>query len=433
MTAQLLWQKHGIAIDTQIQDFLAGQDILLDRAFFLFDIQASIAHAEGLSHIGILTSQENTSLVEALKRLADAYTSGNFVLDARFEDGHSAIEAYLTEHLGDLGRKIHTGRSRNDQVLVATRLWLKEQLCHLQTVCSDVAGIALDRARAEGHIVMPGYTHLQRAVVSSTAMWWAAWAEAFIDNASRVQHTLQWIDCNPLGTAAGYGVNLPLDRTHTTQALGFARMQVSPMYTQLSRGKFEIAALDALSSATMDLRRLAWDLSLFSASEFGFITLPAQYATGSSIMPNKRNPDVIELMRATHAHVAAARAEIEHILSLPSGYHRDVQNTKGAVLRGFTGGMAALRLLPELLKKLQWKEDKLQASIDTGMFATDYAIDAAVAGVPFRSAYQAAAQAIDTAGQGRTALQSIQARVSPGAAANLCLHTLLERLKALTL
>ncbi|MXV33594.1 argininosuccinate lyase [Xanthomonas sp. LMG 8989] len=427
----LLWQKPGVAVDTQIQAFLAGDDVLLDREFFLHDIAASGAHAEGLQRIGILSADELAGLQRELAVLAEDFRSGAFVLDARFEDGHSAIEARLTERLGDAGRKIHTGRSRNDQILVATRLWLKDKLARLAQLSAEIAKVALDRAQAERDLPVPGYTHIQRAVVSSAGMWWAGWAEAFIDDAVRARDPLRLVDCNPLGTAAGYGVNLPLDRAHTTAALGFARLQVSPIYAQLSRGKFEMAALEALGSATLDLRRLAWDLSLFTSGEFGFVALPAQYTTGSSIMPNKRNPDVIELMRATHASVAAARTEIEQLLSLPSGYHRDLQSSKGAIFHGFGRGLAALELLPALLANLEWREDKLRAAIDSGMYATDVAVEAAVAGVPFREAYQAAAASADSAGQGRTPEGSLAARVSPGAAADLRLDALQARWQAL--
>src|SRR5690606_36554792 len=186
---------------------------------------------------------------------------------------------------------------------------------------------------------------------------------------------------------------------------------------QLSRGKFELAALEALGSATLDLRRLAWDLSLYTTSEFGFVSLPPQYTTGSSIMPKKRNPDLIELMRATHASVAAARAEIEQLLSLPSSYQRYLQASKGAIFHGFSRGMAALELLPALLANLEWREDRLRAAIDSGMYATDVAVDAAITGVPFREAYRAAAEGAATAGQGRTPEGSLAARTSPGAAA----------------
>ena len=428
--SDLLWQKPGVKVDDRIQAFLAGDDVLLDREFFLHDITASAAHAEGLQRIGILTADELEGLKRELAVLADDFRSGDFVLDERFEDGHSAIEARLTERLGDAGRRIHTGRSRNDQVLVATRLWLKEKLARVAELSRDIARVALDRAEAEKNLPIPGYTHIQRAVVSSAGMWWAGWAEAFIDDAIRATDTLKLVDANPLGTAAGYGVNLKLDREHTTQVLGFARMQVSPIYAQLSRGKFELAALEALGSATLDLRRLAWDLSLYTSAEFGFVALPAQYTTGSSIMPNKRNPDVIELMRATHASVAAARTEIEQLLSLPSGYQRDLQSSKGAIFHGFGRGLAALELLPDLLANLEWREDRIRVAIDSGMYATDVAVEAAIAGVPFRAAYKAAAASADSAGEGRTPEGSLAARTSPGGAADLRLDELRARWNA---
>ncbi len=431
--SDLLWQKPGVAVDAKIQRFLAGDDVVLDREFFLHDIAASKAHAQGLQHIGILSEADLYGLIRELDLLADDFRNGRFVLDERYEDCHSAIESRLTERLGDAGRKIHTGRSRNDQILVATRLWLKEKLAHTAALCIDVAKVALDRAQAEAGLPLPGYTHMQRAVVSSAGMWWAGWAEAFIDNAVRAGDTYRLIDANPLGSAAGYGVNLPLDRAHTTEVLGFARLQVSPTYAQLSRGKFELAALEALGSATLDLRRLAWDLSLFTSAEYGFVALPAQYTTGSSIMPNKRNPDVIELMRATHASVAAARTEIEQLLSLPSGYHRDLQSSKGAIFHGFGRGLAALALLPDLLANFEWRPGAMLAAIDSGMYATDVAVEAAVAGVPFREAYRVAATSAGQAGDGRTPHGSLDARVSPGAAADLRLGTLRQRWRELSL
>ena len=427
--SDLLWSKPGVAIDAVIQSFLAGDDVVLDREFLLQDIRASRVHAEGLQRIGILTQDELDALTRELAALAEDFGSGAFVLDTQFEDGHSAIEARLTERLGDIGRKIHTGRSRNDQVLVATRLWLKEKLSIVAAVCGDVAGIALARAEAESGLPMPGYTHLQRAVVSSAGMWWAGWAEAFIDNAERAARTRDWIDANPLGTAAGYGVNLPLDRDHGTTALGFDRLQVSPLYAQLSRGKFELAALEALGSAMLDLRRLAWDLSLFTTAEFGFVTLPAQYTTGSSIMPNKRNPDVIELMRGSYASVAAARCEIEQLLSLPSGYHRDLQVSKGALVHGFGRGLAALALLPDLLRNLAWNAERMRAALDPSLYATDIAVDMAVAGAPFRDAYRQAADPVNWTRVDPAA--SLAARVSPGGAGDLRLDALRERLRSL--
>ena len=422
----LLWQKPGVRIDPRIQQFCAGDDVILDREFFLFDIRASVAHAEGLQRIGILSTGELDAIRRELDTLADDFRSGSFVLDDRYEDGHSAIESRLAERLDDTGRKIHTGRSRNDQVLVATRLWLKDRLAALQSLCREAATVALARAADEAALPLPGYTHLQRAVVSSAGMWWSAWAEGFIDNAARAHDTLAWVDANPLGSAAGYGVNLPLDRDHTTAALDFGRMQLSATYAQLSRGKFELAAIEALSSAMLDLRRLAWDLSLFTSAEFGFVTLPAQYTTGSSIMPNKRNPDVIELMRASYASVAAGRAEVEQLLSLPSGYHRDLQFSKGAIFHAFGRGLGALQLLPELLRSIEWNPAAMRAALDPSMFATDLAVDLAREGVPFRDAYRRAAD--PQRWEQGDADASLAARVSPGAAGDLRLSVLQRRL-----
>lgn len=428
--SDLLWQKSGVRVDPRIMRFLAGDDVVLDREFFLFDIEASKAHVEGLARIDIVNAAESADLIRELDQLGADFSSGSFMLDERYEDGHSAIESRLIERLGDAGRKIHTGRSRNDQVLVASRLWLKSKLLELSLVCAAVANVCIHRAERDV-LPMPGYTHLQRAVVSSTAMWFAGFAEAFVDNAWRARQTFDLVDANPLGTAAGYGVNLALDREYTTRKLGFARMQISPIYTQLSRGKFEMAALDALGGALLDLRRLAWDLSLFTTTEFGFVKLPPQFTTGSSIMPNKRNPDVIELMRASYASVAAARTEIEQLLSLPTGYQRDLQVSKGAIFHGFHRGLDALALLPDLLAQFEWNAERMRAGIDASMYATDAAIEAAVGGVPFRDAYRAAAESGDQAGQGRTPESSLASRTSPGSGSDLRLDELRRRLTGL--
>ncbi len=428
--SHLLWQKEGTRIDERIQRFLAGDDIVHDRELFAYDIQASRAHAEGLANIGILDGDELAALQSELAILADDWQAGRFELDDRFEDCHSAIESRLIERLGDVGRKIHTGRSRNDQVLVASRLYLRAVLKQLQAHCRAIAAVALTRADAEATLPMPGYTHLQRAMVSSAGMWWAGWAEAFIDDAHLARDTAHWVDANPLGSASGYGVNLPLDREHTTTALGFSRMQVAATYAQLSRGKFELQALSALSQALLDLRRLAWDLSLFASAEFGFITLPAQYTTGSSLMPNKRNPDLIELLRASFAVVAGARGEIEQLLSLPSGYHRDLQFSKAPMLRAFSHGLDALALLPDLLALLEWRPEAMQAAIEPGMFATDRAMELSASGVPFREAYRMAAEA-PLPSFGADPRASLRARASLGSGTALGLDRLRARLAAL--
>ena len=428
--SELLWQKSDTRVDEAIQRFLAGRDVIDDRELFAFDIQASRAHAEGLANIGILDAGELAALQRELIALGDDWREGRFALDARFEDCHSAIESRLIERLGDTGRKIHTGRSRNDQVLVASRLYLRAKLAQLQAHCRAIAEVALTRAAGDAQLPMPGYTHLQRAMVSSAGMWWAGWAEAFIDNLELTHDTTRWVDANPLGTASGYGVNLPLDREHTTKALGFSRMQVAATYAQLSRGKFELQALSALSQALLDLRRLAWDLSLFASAEFGFINLPAQYTTGSSLMPNKRNPDLIELLRASYAVVAGARSEIEQLLSLPSGYHRDLQLSKAPLLRAFSHGLEALALVPDLLMLIEWRPQAMTAAIEPGMFATDRAMELAAQGVPFREAYRQAAQS-PLPSFGADAKASLQARCSHGSGVVLGLELLHARLLVL--
>lgn len=426
----LLWSKGGVAVDERIQRFLAGEDVVLDRQLMPYDIRASRAHAEGLERVGILSAQECADLCAELDRLAEAVQRGDFVLDERFEDGHSAIEAVLIEKLGDTGRKIHTGRSRNDQVLVATRLWLRDQMNALFELNCQLAGIALQRAEAEMMLPLPGYTHLQRAMVSSAGMWWAGWAESLIDNSHLARSTGQWLDANPLGSASGFGVNLPLDRDFTTERLAFERLQISATYAQISRGKFELQALSSLAQSLLDVRRIAWDLSLFLSAEFGFCSLPAQYTTGSSLMPNKRNPDLIELLRASYAVVVGARNEIESLLSLPSGYHRDLQFSKGPLLRAFAHGLDALALLAGPMRDLTWNEARMRSAIDAGMYATDRAMDLAQAGVPFREAYKRAAE-IDPAAVLPSPEQSLGVRQSIGAAGQPALDRLQARLSDL--
>lgn len=425
-----LWQKSPTDIDHKIMAFMAGQDVILDRQLFVYDLQASSAHVKGLASIGVLQSGEADILLEALETLKQEFLSGSFVLDERFEDGHSAIETWLTGKLGELGKRVHTGRSRNDQVLVATRLLLRDRLEQLQTSCSDTARLCLDRARLSAELPMPGYTHLQRAVVSSAGMWFAAFAESFIDNAALARDTRDWIDANPLGTAAGFGVNLALDRELTTRELGFSRMQVNPIHAQNSRGKYEIQALGAFAQALLDVRRLAWDLSLYSTSEFNFVRLPDRFTTGSSIMPNKRNPDLVELLRAAYPGVQAAILELQSLLSLSSGYHRDLQNTKPPLLRGLELGGAVMEIVPDLIASLEFNPETMQQAMEPAMHATDRAMELAAEGVPFRDAYRTVMTEMPELAT-RDALQSVRARVSPGGCANLMLEELGQRLEQL--
>ena len=428
----LIWKKDGKGeqADPAIMAFLAGEDVELDKELLLFDIEASAAHVKGLEQIGILSADEAGKLLDGLTSIVNDLQKGARQLDERFEDGHSAIESWLTDMLGDIGGKIHTGRSRNDQVAVALRLFMKDRLKRLQSVCAEIAAVLLERAEKEADLPMAGYTHLQSAMPSSAGLWLAGHAEAFIDNAELAALTSQWLDASPLGTASGFGINLKLPRHDVASHLGFARMVVNPQYAQNSRGKIELQALSVLSACTLDLRRLAWDMSLFTTHEFGFIKLPARYCTGSSIMPNKNNPDTIELLRAVHGVVQGAQTELASVLSLPSGYQRDLQATKPPLLRAFRKGLQALDLLPGLLGTFEWQAERMRKSITPEMLATDRATDMAREGIPFREAYRVAA-AEGAAISAEQIAQSLANRVSPGGCGQLELGILESRLRAL--
>jgi len=426
---QFLWQSGGAeSVDEVIMEFLAGEDIVLDRELFPYDIRATAAHVRGLARIGILDGAEGDRLTGLLDELMDEFAAGRFVLDERFEDGHSAIEMFLTQRSGDLGAKVHTGRSRNDQVAVATRLYLKDRLLQLAELDGRIAMACLQKAERHADLPMPGYTHLQRAVPSSAGLWMGAFAEAFTDNLSLALNALDVVDSSPLGTAAGYGVNLPLDRDGVARELGFSRLQINPMYAQNSRGKFELLVLQAAAHALQDVRRLAWDLSLFTTSEFRFVELPAAYITGSSIMPNKANPDVVELLRGRVAAVEAAMVEIQSLLSLPSGYQRDLQLTKAPLIRGLAAALQALAIVPALVEGLGFREDAMREAISVEMYATDLALEQTAGGVPFRAAYLDAKQKLD-AMQGADAAASLAQRVSPGGCGNLLLDRIRGRLE----
>ncbi len=426
---ELLWGDSA-RVDAEAMAYMAGEDVELDRQLFCFDLRASQAHAYGLQQIGVLQAEEYQALSDALEQLKSAFESGAFVLDRRFEDGHSAIEWYLTETLGDLGAKIHTGRSRNDQVQAAVRLYLQDRLSKLAELNREIASAFLAQAQRGREQLMPGYTHLQAAVPSTVGLWMAAFAEAFIDNLELTQQTCAWLDCCPLGTAAGYGVNLPLERDAVSEQLGFSRLQLNPMYVQNSRGKFEIQALQCIHQSLLDTRRFAWDISLFTNPSFAFVEIPAEFRTGSSIMPNKSNPDLVELMRAAAAVVQGGLMELFSTQSLPSGYHRDLQLTKAPLIRAMEHGLATLRLLPRLVSGLAFHRENMQDAVEPEMLATDLALKKAADGMPFRQAYREVKAQLQHIGASELA-GSIKNRISAGACGNLQLSRLRQRLERL--
>lgn len=430
MTTTLVWQKdeNTKTPNANIQAFLAGRDVELDRTLLPFDIQATIAHVKGLNRIDVLEDNECALLCDGLRDLAGAFKSGEFILDSRFEDGHSAIEWYLFEKLGEVGRKVHLGRSRNDQIQTAMRLYLLDELQSITILVCKLAAAFLTLAEQEKMTPIPGYTHLQRAVPSTVGLWLAAFAESFIDNADLLNFTARWINTSPLGTAAGYGVNLSLDRAGVAQELGFNRIQINPMYAQNCRGQFEFQTLASLWQVMQGIRRFAWDISLYTSAEFDFVHLPDELTTGSSIMPNKRNPDVVELLRGSMSIISGGMTEIQQIISLPSGYHRDLQLTKEPTMRAMVAARRSITITLEVIKSLEFNHKQMHAAINSTMYATDRAVELAIAGTPFRDAYRKVASEFDQLSDRTTPEKSAKARTSPGACADLQLEKLQYRL-----
>jgi len=383
-----LWDK-GYAIDPEIEQFTVGEDHLLDRALVRADCLGSAAHATMLARVGILKTTERNRLLKGLKAVLKDFAAGRFAISPEQEDVHTAVEEYLTGKLGALGKKLHTGRSRNDQVLVDLRLYGKERL-HLvaERIIALVRALA-GFARHHEFVPMPGRTHMQIAMPSSLGLWAGAWAEALLDDLELVKAAHTLTDQSPLGSGAAYGSALPLDRKMVANLLGFAKVQNNVLYCANSRGKAELATLAACTQVMVDLSRLATDLAIGSTPEFGYFRIPKELCTGSSMMPQKRNPCGLELVRAKAAAVLGAEGQIAGVLrALPSGYNRDVQETKGPFMRGVEATAGSLRVMHLTFEKLEVVEENLRAGFLPEIYATDRALELVADGVPFRDAYR---------------------------------------------
>ncbi|MDA9570729.1 argininosuccinate lyase [Gammaproteobacteria bacterium] len=420
-----IWNTKGIESSYEITSFLAGEDIELDKSIFIYDIDATIAHIKGLASIGVIKKNELAKLIKSLKELRLKFLNKSFKLTEKYEDCHSAIEFYLTKELGELGKKVHTGRSRNDQVLVSMRLFAKKNLIDFKKSNKSIARVLLRMAKKHENNPMPGYTHLQRAMPSSWGLWFASYAESFIDNVDLINSTIEWIDSNPLGSAAGYGVALPLDRKLTTKELGFKRTQINSLYIQNSRGKYEMQIINTLKQSMLDVRKFSWDMSLFLSQEFDLLKIDKAYLTGSSIMPNKHNPDVIEILRANYSILAGQASELENLLSLPSGYQRDLQLTKRSLISSFDISLKSLNILPKLIDSIKVNKSKSIAYIDEEMKMTDKVYALVAQGKPFRDAYNLIKNSDDLSSYA----QSNSKDYSEGSPGNLALDKLDARLK----
>jgi argininosuccinate lyase len=425
-----LWEK-GYRLHEAIERFEVGDDVWLDQRLAWADLLGSIAHARMLGRIGILTAEEVARLEAALRDVLAEARQGRLTLTVQDEDIHTKVEGLLVERLGDLGKKLHTGRSRNDQVLVDLRLYTKRALLDLQEAVLACAEALLDFAARHRDLPMPGYTHLQRAMLSSVGLWAGAFVEALLDDLTLCETAYRLNDQSPLGSAAGYGVPLPLDRAYTAQLLGFARVQPNVLYVQNSRGKFELAALQAAAQVAVDLAKLADDLLLFTTSEFGFFRVAEELATGSSIMPQKRNLDAVELVRARCRWVIGLQAQVGTIVAgCPSGYNGDLQETKRPLMEGLDTVTACLRVMTLTVAHTTPDPERLAAACTPELFATDAALQLVAAGVPFRDAYRQVATGAVPVERPGDLVAALARRSSEGAPGNLGLEGARARLQA---
>jgi len=383
-----LWEK-GLPLDQRVLGYTAGEDHQLDARLVDYDVRASIAHAEMLRDQNLLSADDCRSISEGLTALDDEFAKGEWQITLEDEDVHTALESRLTDRIGDAGGRVHLGRSRNDQVLTALRLYLLDACSDVQKSISDLLGALETLSERQGKIALPGYTHMQPAMPSSVALWVAGYCEAFDDATEGMESARRRINKNPLGSAAGYGSpGLALDRDATTQKLGFAATQQPVTAVQLSRGKAESGLVFEITLLLADLGRMASDLLLFYTQEFAFVTLADDVTTGSSIMPQKRNPDVLELVRASSATAQACLHECLMITAkLPSGYQRDLQRLKAPLFRAIDLSIDSVDVMSYLVSGLDFVADNIQ--LDAGLNAAQEANDLVTSeGIPFRDAYR---------------------------------------------
>lgn len=387
-----LWEKDE-EIDKTVHAFTVGSDPFIDLQLVRWDLIGSAAHARMLTEIHILTREECSALLSCLKEILVAADHNRFNIPVELEDCHTAIEAYLVKQLGDVGEKIHTGRSRNDQVILTMRLYLRHQITLLIQGLHSLGMVLSRRFDEMSEVPMPGYTHLQRAMPSSVGMWLHAFYEACLEFAHEGLMLLDLQSSNPLGAAAGFGVPLPLDRNLVTKLLGFNRLQRSPIDVQNSRGRYELRLLNWCSTICNIIEKIAWDLQLYSTEEFGFFSVPKVFTTGSSIMPQKHNPDVLELLRARCGQVHGARDELLWIIAkLPSNYHRDLQLTKEPMIRAVPNLIVMLSMVSFVVDSAEVNVKTIEEAMTSDLYATYEAYSLVRKGVPFREAYRQTAE-----------------------------------------
>ncbi len=413
-----LWQQQS-NLHPDVEKFTTGRDRELDVWLAPFDVLGSLAHVTMLGEAGLLSPQEEQQLKTALREIYHQIEKGSFVLEEGVEDIHSQIELMLTRKLGDTGKKIHTGRSRNDQVLTDIRLFLRHEIKHLTVLINRLFDLLLARAETHKEILIPGYTHSQPAMPSSFGLWFSAWAESLADDMIMLEAAYRIINKNPLGSAAGYGSPFPLNRRRTTELLGFDELNYNVVYAQMGRGKTERVVATALAQVASTLSRLANDVVLFVNPQFGFLRLPDELTTGSSIMPHKKNPDVFELIRAWCNELQALPTTVSIVgINLMSGYHRDYQVLKELLFPSFRKLADCMKITQLMLEQMQVREDVLSDKRYDELFGVEEINRLVMQGIPFREAYLKVKQAL---ADGTFCPQRNLHHTHEGSLGNLCL------------
>lgn len=415
-----LWDK-GYDIDSFTESFTIGKDKELDVMLAKADVLGNMAHLKMLHSIGLITGEELEILEQALKEIFREVEAGDFRIEEGIEDVHSEIEYLLTQKCGEAGKKIHTGRSRNDQVLIDLKLFTRSALVEVLEGVEQLFRLLLAKAEENKEILMPGYTHLQVAMPSSFGMWFSAYAESLADDVLLLKAAYDMVNTNPLGSGAGYGSSVPLNRTMTTRLLGFDDLAYNSVYAQMQRGKMEKNVLFALASVATTLGRMAADICLYSCSNFGFVKLPDKYTTGSSIMPHKKNPDIFELIRAKSNRLQSLPGQMAMICAnLTSGYFRDMQLTKEIFLPAFKELNDCLFMTGTVLKEIGLNTDILSDERYNYLFTVEDVNDMVAAGVPFREAYKTIGMKVQAGEYGSHSRRPLH-HTHEGSIGNLCL------------
>ena len=415
--AQKLWEKN-VQVDKEVETFTVGKDREMDLYMAKYDVLGSMAHITMLESIGLLAKEELTVLLAELKNIYAVADRGEFVIEEGVEDVHSQVELMLTRRLGDIGKKIHSGRSRNDQVLLDLKLYTRAQIRELVELTNGLFEVLISQSNRYKEVLMPGYTHLQIAMPSSFGLWFGAYAESLADDLQMMQAAYKVCNRNPLGSAAGYGSSFPLNRQMTTDLLGFDSMDYNVVYAQMGRGKMERTVAFAMAGIAATLSKLAFDACMFNSQNFGFIKLPDQFTTGSSIMPHKKNPDVFELTRAKCNKIQGLPQQITLICNnLPSGYFRDLQIIKEVFLPAFDELKDCIRMVTHMMREVKVNDHILEDDKYALLFSVEEVNRLVLEGVPFRDAYKQVGLNIEA---GKFTPNKAVSHTHEGSIGNLC-------------